>query len=536
MRLASPLRPRDTLAGWLGLAALFACAYAGAAPMGADDARHLLARTGFGPSSGEVARFAALDRTEAVARLLADVRAEPALPPPALEDRQAAPSPGNPLTPEERRAFVREQGEHTQALRGWWIAEMVATPSPLTERMTLFWHNHFVSSQQKVRPARLMYAQNATFRRYALGDFRALLHAAAREPAMVLYLDSAQNRKGAPNENFAREVMELFTLGEGNYTERDVKEAARAFTGWGYDRASGGFVERVRLHDDGEKVVFGRRGRFDGDDVLDLILARPEAARFIVAKLWREFVSPEPDDAAVARIAADFRNAGYDLKVAVRGLLQDPAFWSPDNRGTLVKSPVELVVGTLRALDVRPDSGIPFAIATTGMSQALFAPPNVKGWPGGETWINSTTLLARKQFLEALARPAPPMMPRDDVAMTTRDRDDNTGTMVSDAAPMAGDGGSTTTVRAGGAAATDDAARRLRAARSVERALARLRFAPDTWLGAQPGRDVDARFGAAQRLLLPLAPVTADVAEARAQRDAVLFVRAALLDPVYQLK
>jgi uncharacterized protein (DUF1800 family) len=274
-----------------------------------------------------------------------------------LDESAPAPMPGVTLSVEERRAFVREQAQNTQRLRGWWLAEMVATPSPLTERMTLFWHNHFVSSQLKVRLARLMYAQNATFRAHALGSFGALLHAAAREPAMVLYLDSAQNRKGAPNENFAREVMELFTLGEGQYTEQDVKEAARAFTGWSYDRVAGEFVERPRLHDDGEKTIFGRRGRFDGDDVLDLILARPETARFVVAKLWREFVSPEPDAAAVARIAADFRQAHYDLKVALRGLLLDPAFWSPDNRGTLVKSPVATPSSSIRATRLSTPTG-----------------------------------------------------------------------------------------------------------------------------------------------------------------------------------
>jgi uncharacterized protein (DUF1800 family) len=516
--MARPFPALRHIAALLALAGACAAMTAHAAAMGPDDARHLLARTGFGPSATDIQRFAALDRAQAVEALLADARTQPLLPPPVFTDTAVAPGPGRTLTPEERRAFVREQNEHTQALRGWWIAEMVATPSPLTERMTLFWHNHFVSSQQKVRLARLMYAQNATFRANALGSFATLLHAVARDPAMVIYLDSAQNRKGAPNENFAREVMELFTLGEGHYTEQDVKEAARAFTGWTYDRAAGTFVERPRLHDDGEKVIFGHRGNFDGDDVLDLILARPETARFVVGKLWREFVSSEPDAASIARIADRFRYAHYDVKVALRDLLLEPAFWAPANRGTLVKSPVEVVVGTLRALDVRPDAGLPFALAAAGMSQVLFAPPNVKGWPGGDSWINSSTLLARKQFLDALARtsgrPAPESESMASLQMTA-------------AVPQAA---------ADEASMSDEAQRRLRAARSVERALARLRFAPQAWLDAKPGDDAATRFAAAQRVLLPLAPVTTDVAEARAQRDPALFVRAALLDPVYQLK
>src|SRR5205814_9204534 len=165
---------------------------------------------------------------------------------------------------------------------------------------------HFVSSDQKVRSPQLMYRQNALLRRHALGSFGKLLHEIARDPAMVIYLDNASNRKAQPNENFAREVMELFTLGEGHYTEQDIKEAARAFTGWGIDRDSGTFAYRPRLHDDGEKTVFGKRGYFDGDAILDLALERRETAEFIVAKLWKEFVSPEPDWLSVERIARAF--------------------------------------------------------------------------------------------------------------------------------------------------------------------------------------------------------------------------------------
>ncbi len=289
-------------------------------------------------------------------------------------------------------------------LRAWWIEEMRVTPSPLTERMTLFWHNHFVSSAQKVRYARLMYAQNATLRANALGNFGTLLHAASKDPAMLVYLDGAQSRKQQPNENFAREGMELFTLGEGHYTEQDIKEAARAFTGWSVDRDTGAYRYRPALHDNGVKAVFGRSGNLDGDAVLDLILERPETARFIVAKLWREFISPEPDPREVERIAQVLREHDYDLQPALRALFLSPAFWAEDNRGTLVKSPVELVVGTLRQLEVEPSASLPFAVAVAGMGQTLFAPPNVKGWPGGEVWINSTTLLARKQFLDRALR------------------------------------------------------------------------------------------------------------------------------------
>ena len=279
--------------------------------LGYDDARHLLARTGFGPTDAEVRTYAPLTREAAVERLLRETRASAVTPPPAVV-ADAAPvrlPRGETATRAEREAFVQAQRQEGLALRAWWVEEMLATPSPLTERMTLFWHNHFVSGQPKVRLSRFMYRQNVTLRAHAAGNFGVLLHAIAKDPAMLVYLDNARNRKGAPNENFAREVMELFTLGEGRYTEQDVKETARAFTGWSLDRDTLSFVFRPRLHDAGMKTVLGESGRLDGDAVLDLLLARPETAQHVTAKLWREFVSPEPDAAEVARIAARFRES-----------------------------------------------------------------------------------------------------------------------------------------------------------------------------------------------------------------------------------
>ncbi|HEY5306955.1 MAG TPA: DUF1800 domain-containing protein, partial [Casimicrobiaceae bacterium] len=304
----------------------------------------------------------------------------------------------------ERKAFLQQQVRYGLALRAWWVQEMLATPSPLTERMTLFWHNHFVSSQQKVRVARLMYAQNVTLRAHALGNFGTLLHAAAKDPAMLVYLDSVQNRKGQPNENFAREVMELFTLGEGHYREADVKEAARSFTGWSLDRETGVYVFRPGVHDFGNKTVLGKTGNLDGDAVLDILLAQPATADYITSKLWREFVSPDPDPREIRRIALLFRTSNYDIRVAMRELLSCNAFWARETRGTLVKSPVEFVVGTLRQLEIAPPDGLPFAVLAAGMGQNLFSPPNVKGWPGGNAWIDANTLLARKQFVDRLAR------------------------------------------------------------------------------------------------------------------------------------
>lgn len=221
---------------------------------------------------------------------------------------------------------------------------------------------------------------------------------------MLVYLDGAQNRKGAPNENFARELMELFTLGEGQYNEADIKEVARAFTGWSLEPETGEFRFRRGIHDDGEKTVFGARGRLNGDDIVTLLLRQPGTGEFIVGKLWQEFVSPELSPAAVKRLAALWRDSNYEIKPLMRAMLLSDDFWSPANRASLVKSPVDLVIGSLRQFRFSVEDPAPFAIILRQLGQDLFGPPNVKGWPGGEAWLNTTTLLARKGFLNRLFR------------------------------------------------------------------------------------------------------------------------------------
>lgn len=372
-----------------------------------EDARHLLGRTSFAAQPDEIAEFAALTRGEAVDRLLNNTRRKATYPTPewtAKYERVFRPE----MTQDERQALQRrEQVVRGLELRTWWLAEMLSTPTPFTEKMTLFWHNHFATSQQKVRLAYPMYRQNLLFRQHALGNFGVLLREISKDPAMLVYLDSAQNRKGMPNENFAREVMELFTLGEGNYSERDIKEVARAFTGWSIDLDVGEFRFRRMQHDDGEKTIFGHTGKFNGDDVVTLLLKHEKTAEFIVRKLWIEFVSntlDASDEREVKRIAAIFRESGYELKPTMRALLLSPAFWRAQNRATLVKSPVELVVGSLRQFRVDVEDPAPFAVITRQLGQDLFGPPNVKGWPGGEAWLTTTTLLARKGFLNRLFR------------------------------------------------------------------------------------------------------------------------------------
>lgn len=370
-------------------------------PLGPERARKLLTRAGFAPSAAEVRAVAPLTHTEAVERMLADVRIRAATAPPDwIDEAIVSPRAYRAMSEEQRQAARVRQARMGIELRGWWLREMSTTVSPLSERMTLFWHNHFVSAQPKVRYAQLMYRQNVLLREHALGRFDTLLHAIAKDPAMLIYLDSATSRQGAPNENFAREVMELFTLGEGAYSESDIKEAARAFTGWSIDPEQGSFLFRRGLHDTGVKTVLGRSGAFDGDAVLEVLLAQPTAAEFIVSRLWREFVSPQPDGARVRVIARQFRASGWRIDLAVRALLLQPEVVEGGIDGALVKAPVELMIGMVRQSGGSIAVPASAAVAAAGMGQNLFSAPNVRGWPGGDAWITTQTLLARKQFIE----------------------------------------------------------------------------------------------------------------------------------------
>jgi uncharacterized protein (DUF1800 family) len=373
--------------------------------MGFEQARTLLTRSGFGASASEIAAFSRLTRSQAVARLLRASRERAVTPPPAWVNEFDSP---RGLSKAARRQWARRQRERIHALQAWWLQEMLETPSPLTERMTVFWHSHFGTSARKVRSANLMFGQNVTLRRHALGRFDALLHAMAEDPALLFYLDAHGNRAGQPNENFARELMELFTLGEGRYEQADVREAARAFTGIAIDPRSGGINERRRWHDAGEKSVLGHTGRFGHRDIVELLLRHPATAEHIVSKLWREFVSPHPDPVRVRDIATRFRDAGYDIKEALRLLLSADALYAPAQRGALVKSPLDITVGTLRTLLPLPVAMPPevlrgIALVTARLGQALFIPPSVKGWDGGEAWVDAGTLMARRQFLERVA-------------------------------------------------------------------------------------------------------------------------------------
>jgi uncharacterized protein (DUF1800 family) len=286
--------------------------------------------------------------------------------------------------------------------RAWLVARMLRCEHQLREKVALFWHGHFATSIAKVRDLGWMMRQYRLFLDLGLGRFGELLAAVTRDPAMIRWLDNESNAKGRPNENFARELFELFTLGDGNYTEGDIREAARAFTGWHVLRDR--FHFSTALHDDGAKTVLGRTGAFGGDDVLAIALGQEACGRFLARKLLAFFVCPEPDAGVVDALGAEMRANGYDMKATLRLLLSSRYFFAPANRRALVKSPLEYLVGAARVFGAKLDAKEAVPVLRE-MGQDLLAPPNVKGWPGHALWVNTATWLSRvnaaHRFFEA---------------------------------------------------------------------------------------------------------------------------------------
>ncbi len=300
---------------------------------------------------------------------------------------------------EKRREMVqqiqRQEFRDLQEMRYSWLTRMATGPRPLQEKLTLFWHGHFATSAVKVRDAYFMWLQINTFRRKGMGNWLDLLEAVATDPAMLIWLDQAQSRQQHPNENFARECMELFALGEGHYTEKDVTEAARAMTGWSLDRQNQDYVYRSRFHDEGLKTVLGKTGYLSGRDVLEIIVAQPQAARFITGKLWKFFASEDCDPKWADAMADEFRGNGNNFAPFLRALFSSEEFYSDKVMRTQIKSPVQWLVGTVRLLQRDLPPPIVAAQMTKNLGQELLLPPNVKGWDGGLSWITTNTLLAR---------------------------------------------------------------------------------------------------------------------------------------------
>jgi uncharacterized protein (DUF1800 family) len=394
---------------------------------GYDQARHLLWRAGFGGTPSQIHTLAAWGPEKAVEYLLNTK---------TIPDGPVRPDDFDadiirPATPEERALFraARRSGDEDalarlrlrrqeirrddrrqmQQIQHWWLKRLIETPRPLVEKMTVFWHGHFATSHRTIENSYHMFRQNQLFRQHAVGSYADLLGQIIRDPAMIAYLDNNDSRKGHPNENLAREIMELFSLGVGNYTEDDIKEGARALTG--YTFRDDEFVFERRNHDEGAKRIFGAAGNFDGEDFVGLILKQPACSAYMTRKLYRFFVADLPEserdmDPATRRIvsqlAGTFRSSGYNVKPLLRRLFLSEHFYSDHIVRQQIKSPVQLVVGAIRSLGTPTRDLSILADAMDLMGQRLFFPPSVKGWDGGRSWINTSTLYVRQNIMAFL--------------------------------------------------------------------------------------------------------------------------------------
>lgn len=348
---------------------------------------HLLRRTGFTSTKRQVDELRNHSLTEIVELLLNAPQPAPKAPTYVIKDQES-----------EKLAVQKAK----QELPLWWIYTMRDTPNPLLEVMTLFWHGHFTSAAYKVRHPGFLARQNELLRHHALGNFRTFTYEISIDPAMLVWLDNGTNVKKSPNENYARELMELFTLGIGAYTETDVKEAARALTGWKLEKT--GEVKFIKNQfDNGSKTVLGKSGNLGLRETIDIVVEHPACARFIATKLWSFFAYPNPEDEVIDGTANAFKESGFEIKSLLRAIFTSDAFYSDRAYRAVVKNPAEYVVGLLALfpqLKLKNEAALLHSMDLMG--QELFNPPNVAGWPGGAAWLNSSALLARCNFADVL--------------------------------------------------------------------------------------------------------------------------------------
>jgi uncharacterized protein (DUF1800 family) len=369
--------------------------------------QHLLWRAGFGPMAETIASLEAISPKELWKTLVSTSKD-------AVVKMDIATDPRN------DKAYMNEDGTQMQYknmdavtkklialqyrddLRNMniaWLNNMINSKAQLREKLTFFWHGHFACRSRNAIASQELFN---VIKENALGNFGDMLRAVSKSPAMLQFLNNQQNRKGHPNENFAREVMELFTLGRGNYTENDIKEGARAFTGWGFNKESQ-FEFRKRSHDDDAKTFFGQTGNFDGDDILNILLKNPQTANFVCKKMYKFFVNEKVDDTNVQWLAKRFLKNNYDISILVEDIFTSDWFFDQKNIGVKIKSPVELMVGIRRFLPMSLDKDETQLLFQRVLGQILFYPPNVAGWPGGKSWIDSSTLMVRLQLPQALS-------------------------------------------------------------------------------------------------------------------------------------
>ncbi len=366
----------------------------------AQDIRHLMVRTGLGVRWQELKRHQNNTKTASVHQIVYAANKQWVLPTPTLMEWYTW---NRKHTPQQRKQLHQRLNSDKQALKQWQVQMLLRTPHPLTERMVLFWHNHFTTSIDKINQPSLLLKQNMLFRQQGLGNFKQLLHAVAHDPAMLIYLDNHTSKVGRPNQNFARELLELFTLGEGRFTEADVRGAAQAFTGWSIDHNTGTFVLNQAQHDNSLKSFMGKKGNFNGHDIIDILLKNPYTAETIAQKFWAEFISDESPNPVTIRHWGDaFRRADYDIRTLLTTVLNSREFWLAQNRGAKIKSPVELIVGSLRSLTLTPLSNRRIVNLCSALGQSLFSPETPKGYSVGQDWIDTYTLPTRVNLMSSL--------------------------------------------------------------------------------------------------------------------------------------
>ena len=393
---------------------------------------YLLWRAGFGPSAEDIALTSSVPPAKYYKNMLLASRKSPVLIDVAdaeLKQLLVGAEENNlmqkqQLSEEQKKTLRVKSRDGLKDLNLAWLNQMVNSPQQLREKMSLFWHGHFAT-----RTVNIIYQQKLLdiIRGNALGSFADLLKEVSKSASMINFLNNNQNRKGHPNENFAREVMELFTLGRGNYTENDIKESARAFTGWGAN-LKGDFIFRERQHDDGSKNFLGKTGNCNGDDILNIILEQKQTARFIAQKTYRYFVNMDPEPDKIEWLASRFYQSGYQIEALMTDIFTSDWFYNENNIGTKIKSPVELLVGIRRILPMQLENEASQLLLERLLGQVLFYPPNVAGWPGGKNWIDSSTLMMRLRIPQLIyAGDSVRMKPKDDddQMMGMKDRDNN---------------------------------------------------------------------------------------------------------------
>ena len=353
---------------------------------------HLLNRAAFGPAFRHLDQYQTMTTGKLVNELFkasADFTELNVVNMPEMPDRNFTS-----LTPEQKRELRKMQREQILDLNTAWIEKMCTTEAVLREKMTLFWHDHFACSTKNP-----FFAQdlNNILRRNALGSFNEMLLAVSKSPAMLQYLNNQQNRAKSPNENFAREVMELFTVGRDHYTEDDIKNAARAFTGWGFNR-NGEFVFRQKQHDYGKKTFMGYRGNFSGEDILKILVENKQTAVYLTEKIYRYFINEQIDPGLHSILADRFYSSGYNIGSLMYDIFTSDVFYEEKNMNSLIKSPVELIAGYGRLLPVKQYEKRSLLRMQRALGQVLFMPPNVGGWPYGKEWINSSSIVYRMQL------------------------------------------------------------------------------------------------------------------------------------------